>query len=93
MVKPRRLRSGDRLAAVTLSWAGPGAFPHRYAAGKRQLEAAFGVEIVETPHTLAEPGFVPTNPQARAADLHEAFADPLLVEGALKIGTLGGSTR
>ena len=42
MIKPKRLKAGDKVAAVTLSWGGPGTFRHQYEAGKRQLEAAFG---------------------------------------------------
>ena len=74
--RPPRLRPGDRIAAVTLSWGGPGEVPHRYEAGKRQLEEAFGVSVVEMPHTLADPSFVADHPQARADDLHQALADP-----------------
>jgi len=74
--RPSRLRGGDRIAAVTLSWGGPGEIPHRYEAGKRQLEEAFGVTVVEMPHTLADPEFVADHPQARADDLHQALADP-----------------
>jgi len=36
-IEPARLRRGDTVAAVSLSWGGPGTFPHRYAAGKRQF--------------------------------------------------------
>lgn len=84
---PPRLQAGARLAAVTLSWGGPGTFAHRYTAGKRQLESAFGVEVVEMPHTMADPAFVADNPQARAADLHAAFADRT-IDGI--VSTIGG---
>lgn len=87
LTKPRRLRRGDRVAAVSLSWGGPGTFPHRYEAGKRQLEDAFGVEVVEMPHTLADPATVAANPALRAADLHQAFADP---DVAGVVSTIGG---
>lgn len=85
--RPRRLRPGDRLAAVTLSWGGPGGFPHRYRAGKQQLQETFGVEIVEMPHTLAAPEAVAADPAARADDLHHAFADPGI---AGVVSTIGG---
>lgn len=75
LVQPRRLVPGDRIAAVSPSWGGPGAFPERYQAGKQALEAAFGVTVVEMAHTLAPPDWVAANPQARAADLMAAFAD------------------
>jgi muramoyltetrapeptide carboxypeptidase LdcA involved in peptidoglycan recycling len=72
---------------VTLSWGGPGEIPHRHEAGKRQLEQAFGVSVVEMPHTLASPDFLAKHPQARVDDLHAAIADP---EIAGIISTIGG---
>ncbi|MDE0228332.1 MAG: LD-carboxypeptidase, partial [Spirochaetaceae bacterium] len=74
-------------AAVSLSWGGPGAFPHRYAAGKRQFEQEFGVAVTETAHALREPDWLARNPRARADDLMAAFADPN-VDGI--IATIGG---
>jgi muramoyltetrapeptide carboxypeptidase LdcA involved in peptidoglycan recycling len=85
--RPRRLTSGDRIAAVSPSWGGPGAFPARYAAGVRQLEAAFGVEVVAMPNALRDPDWLATNPAARADDLMTAFADPGI---AGIVSTIGG---
>ena len=85
--RPRRLTAGDRIAAVTPSWGGPATFPHRYQAGKRQLEQNFGVSIVEMAHTLAPADWIAANPKARAQDLMEAFADPSI---AGIITTIGG---
>ena len=87
LTRPSRLQAGDRLAAVTLSWGGPGTFPHRYEAGKRQLEAAFDVEVVEMPHTLADPTTLDADPAARAEDLHRAVCDPDI---AGVVSTIGG---
>lgn len=87
MQRPRRLSAGDRIAAVTLSWGGPGAFPHRYEAGKRQLENAFGVQVVEMLHRLADPDVLAADPASRVADLHAAFADPDI---AGVVSTIGG---
>jgi muramoyltetrapeptide carboxypeptidase LdcA involved in peptidoglycan recycling len=81
LVKPRRLSAGDRIAAVTPSWGGPGAYPGRYAAGKRQFEAEYGITVLEMPHTLAPADWVRANPRARADDLMAAFADPTSVSG------------
>jgi hypothetical protein len=45
-VKPARLRRGDTVvAAVSLPLGGPGTFPIRYAAGKRQFEETFGCRV------------------------------------------------
>lgn len=87
MVKPRKLKPGDRVAAVSLSWGGPGAFPHRYEAGKLQFEREFGIEVVETKHALRDPDWLHRNPEARAEDLMTAFADPQ-IDGI--ISTIGG---
>ena len=85
--KPKLLRRGDKLASVSLSWGGPAVFPHRYQAGKKQLEDAFGVQVVEMPHTLSSAEFLHANPQARADDLMQAFSDPS-IKGI--ISTIGG---
>lgn len=87
VIKPRRLRRGDRVAAVTLSWGGPGEFPRRYEAGKRQLEDTFGVEVVEMRHTMADPRTVAAGPAARVDDFHDALSDPAI---AGIISTIGG---
>lgn len=76
MRKPVRLQPGSTVAAITLSWGGAALFPHRYEAGKAQLEAAFDVCVVPTRHALKDAAWIARNPQARADDLMEAFADP-----------------
>lgn len=87
MKKPPRLRRGGRVAAVSLSWGGPGTFPHRYRAGKDQFEREFGVQVVESRHALRPPEWIAKNPKARADDLMEAFSDPT-INGI--ISTIGG---
>lgn len=87
MRKPPRLQRGDRLAAVSLSWGGPGRFPHRYEIGKKQLQDEFGVQVVAMPHALREPEWIARNPQARADDLMAAFAEPSI---AGVVSTIGG---
>lgn len=74
--KPRPLQPGDTVAAISLSFGGAALFPHRYRAGKAQLEQTFGLRVVETPHALRSADWLYRNPQARADDLMEAFADP-----------------
>jgi muramoyltetrapeptide carboxypeptidase LdcA involved in peptidoglycan recycling len=87
MMKPKKLQPGDKVATVSLSWGGPGAYPHRYEAGKRQLQDEFGVTVVEMPHTLSDPSWLQRNPQARADDLMQAFADSSITA---IISTIGG---
>jgi muramoyltetrapeptide carboxypeptidase LdcA involved in peptidoglycan recycling len=87
MIKPIKLNPGDKVAAITLSWGGAGLMPHRYEAGKRQLQDEFGLTVVETPYALRDPDWISRNPQARADDLMQAFADPTI---KAIISTIGG---
>lgn len=87
MLKPSALKEGDTVATITLSWGGPGTFPHRYEAGKRQLEEVFGLNVIEAPNALRSPDWIYNNPKARADDLMWAFSDPN-VKGI--ISTIGG---
>lgn len=87
MKKPLRLKEGDRVAAISLSWGGPGTFPHRYQAGRDQFEREFGVQVVETKHALRSPEWIAKNPKARADDLMDSFSDPT-ISGI--ISTIGG---
>jgi muramoyltetrapeptide carboxypeptidase LdcA involved in peptidoglycan recycling len=87
MLKAKKLRPGDKVAAVSPSWGGPGTFPERYQIGKQQLQAEFGLEVIETPHALADPDWLRKHPEARAADLMDAFADPTM---SAIITTIGG---
>ena len=87
MIKPQRLQPGDKVASVSLSWGGPGTIPHRYEAGKKQLQDEFGLIVVEMPHTLRDADWLHRNPQARAEDLMAAFSDPA-IKGI--ISTIGG---
>jgi muramoyltetrapeptide carboxypeptidase LdcA involved in peptidoglycan recycling len=87
LIKPQKLREGDIVATVSLSWGGPGTFPHRYEAGKQQLQDEFGLKVVEMDHTLRDPDWLWRNPQARADDLRKAFSDPSI---KAIISTIGG---
>jgi muramoyltetrapeptide carboxypeptidase LdcA involved in peptidoglycan recycling len=75
-IKPSALRPGDKVAAVSLSKGWPAVFPQAYLDGKRQVEEAFGVEVVEGKHTLADPEWLAAHPEARAGDLMRAVLDP-----------------
>jgi muramoyltetrapeptide carboxypeptidase LdcA involved in peptidoglycan recycling len=75
LVKPKRLKCGDTLATISLSWGGAGMLPNRYATGVRQLEEAFDVRVIPTRHALRDSDWLARNPQARADDLMEALSD------------------
>lgn len=87
IIHPYALRSGDRVAAVSLSWGGPAAYPARYAVGKQQFEDEFGLTVVEMPCTLKDPDWLARNPEARAHDLMMALEDASI---AGVICTVGG---
>ena len=88
MLKPPKLHPGDKIATVSLSWGGPSVFPYRYQAGVGQLQDEFGLQVVEMPNTLKDADWLSRNPQARADDLMQAFADPS-IKGIF--ATIGGN--
>jgi muramoyltetrapeptide carboxypeptidase LdcA involved in peptidoglycan recycling len=87
MIKPRALRPGDRIATISLSSGFPSVYPGAYEDGKRQLQEAFGVEVVESRHALADIEWLAAHPEARAADLMEVLSDSR-IHGI--ISTIGG---
>lgn len=87
LILPKKLTHGDKIAVLSASWGGPGAFPYRYEVGKQRLESIFGLEVVEMSHALRDPEWVYQNPKARAEDLMQAFLDPT-IKGIFS--TIGG---
>lgn len=53
----------------------------------RQLETEFSLEVIEMAHTLKDANWLARNPEARAADLMQAFSDTS-IKGI--IATIGG---
>lgn len=76
LIKPKKLKSGDKVAIVTLSWGGPSIFPHRYEVGVKQLVEEFGVEVVEFKTVHMNNDDLYNHPEWRAKDLMNAFLDP-----------------
>ncbi len=78
MIKPKRLKPGDTVAVVSLSWGGLGEpeLIHKYYIAKERLERDFGLTVKCMPHALMGCEFVAKNPHLRAHDLMEAFRDP-----------------
>ena len=72
LVQPPKARPGDRVAVLSPSFAAAGAFPAVHEQAMRRLTEVTGLIPVEYPTTRE----VGASPQARAADLNAAFADP-----------------
>ncbi len=74
-IKPKKLQKGDTVAIVSPSWGGPNIFPHIYENGLKILEK-WEIRIKEYPTARMSVGFLRENPQIRAKDINDAFADP-----------------
>ncbi|WP_432662991.1 LD-carboxypeptidase [Wukongibacter baidiensis] len=77
MIKPSKLKRGDKVATVSLSWGGAGdkEFRQRYEIGKKRIEEVFGLKVVEMPNTLKGSQYLSEYPEARAEDMMNAFKD------------------
>src|SRR5499433_8695 len=86
LIVPGKLVQGDRVAVVSLGYAAPGQYPKVHELAMRRLREEIGLEPVEYPTTrqLGAP------PQARAADLMAAFADPQI---KAILATIGGDDQ
>ena len=78
MIKPKRLKEGDKVAVVSLSagligepWA-----VHKFYLAKQRMKEIFGLELVAMPNALKGVSFISEHPEARAQDLMDAFKDP-----------------
>lgn len=77
MIKPQRLKKGDKVAVVSLSKGilGEEKYLHKYELGKKRLEEKFGVEVVTMPNALKGIEYLYEHPEKRAEDLMNAFKD------------------
>jgi len=80
------LRSGDKVAILSPSFAAPGRWPHIYELGLARLRERFGLE----PVAFSTTAMLGASKQERAADLIAAFLDPE-IKGI--ISTLGGDDQ
>lgn len=78
MIKPQRLRPGDKAAIVSLSHGSLGKpqFIHKYYLAKERLERDYGLQVVAMPNALKGIDYLYQHPEARARDLMDAFRDP-----------------
>jgi muramoyltetrapeptide carboxypeptidase LdcA involved in peptidoglycan recycling len=86
MIRPRCLHPGDTLATVSLSMGTAAELPHRYAAGKRQFEETFQVQLVEAPNSHRGSDYLYRNPEARADDLRWALTNQAIAGILTNIG-------
>lgn len=77
MIKPTKLKRGDKVATVSLSWGGAAdkEFRYRYEIGKRRIEEIFGLKVIEMPNSLKGSEYLDKYPEARAEDMMNAFKD------------------
>jgi muramoyltetrapeptide carboxypeptidase LdcA involved in peptidoglycan recycling len=74
LIRPPKARRGERIAVLSPSFAAAGAFPAVHEQAMRRLTEVTGLIPVEYPTTRE----VGATPQARAADINAAFADPAI---------------
>ncbi len=76
MIKPKKLKKGDKVAVVSLSsgMLGEDYCKHYLGIGVKRLEA-FGLSVVFMPNSLKGVKYLEEHPEARAEDLKMAFAD------------------
>ena len=86
MIKPKRLKKGDTIAIIALSWGGHSVFPHVVEKGIERLQE-FGFNVVRGDtfnHSAQE---IYEDPKIRAGDIHKQFLD-LNVDGIIAL--IGG---
>ena len=85
-----KLSSGDKVAIISPSSGCANLFPWIYNLGIKRLEEEFNLTAIEFPTACQTPDYLAANPQARAIDINNAFADPQI---KAIIATTGGSDQ
>ena len=77
MIKPKHLEPGEKVAIVSLSSGilGEPEYIHKYYIAKKRLEEDFGLKVEAMPNALRGCEYLDAHPEARAADMMQAFAD------------------
>lgn len=86
MLHAPKARPGDRIAVLSPAFAAPAVGPEVHDQAMRRLQEATGLVPVEYPTTRR----LDASPEARAADVNAAFADPSI---RAIIATIGGSDQ
>jgi len=74
IIKSNKLKVGDCVAIISSSWGGPSVFPHIYESGLEALNG-LGLTIKEYPSARKNAEFLYENPEFRAKDINDVFAD------------------
>lgn len=75
MMKPKRLKQGSKLAAISPSSGLPYLFPETFELGLSNLREMFGFDIIEMPTARMEPTELYRHPELRAQDINRCFGD------------------
>lgn len=86
-IKPEKLKQGDCIAILSPSWGGPSIFQDIYENGLKVLKEKFKLRIKEYPSARMDADHLYNNPELRAKDINDAFADK---EIKAIIATIGG---
>lgn len=86
-IKPNKLKKGDTVAVIALSWGGHDVFPHIVEKGIERLEKEFGFKIIKGDTLSMTAKELYDNPKKRAEDLHKQFLNPK-VKGIISL--IGG---
>ena len=86
MLTPAKLQPGDRVAVLSPAFAAPAAGPEVHDQAMRRLQDLTGLIPVEYPTTRQ----LGASPEARAADVNAALADPGI---RAILATIGGSDQ
>jgi len=89
-VRPPALSLGDTVAVVAPSSGGAGFAPHVRDLGVERLRETFGLDPVVYPTATKDDDDLKSNPEARAADVHDAFRDP---DVRAVVATIGGDDQ
>lgn len=73
MKKFTKLKTGDKIAVVSPSFAAPAVWPHVYELGLKRIREVFELDPVEYPSTAKLDATV----EEKAADLVAAYSDSL----------------
>jgi len=88
VIKPPRLKRGDKVGVLCPSWGGPSLFPQVYERGLRNIEELLELQIVELETARMPAATLAREPATRARAIEEAFLNDELTA---IISAIGGS--